>query len=210
MFSLRVGLVSLTTTTEYWQNCYIQQTEKEVLNIREHFQCVSYVNCPNANEWVRRCFSSNALQSARVKTRVAFYNHFRQILRGYWKKKEWNVSIVFVRLHSFVVIIEITPILATSPMIKSALVMKIQTNCDVNQGKRVSGQIERLLKWLTAATECRAASWEILSWKSDLDHPAFLFHFYCLFTATRLLCGKSDLTERLVHNQRGRTQPRRR
>lgn len=60
--------------------------------------------------------------------------------------EQWNVSIVFARLHSFVVIIAITQALAVGPAIKSALVMKIETNCDVNHWKRVSGRIEWVLK----------------------------------------------------------------
>lgn len=89
--------------------------------------------------------------------------------------------------------------------------------CDIKQGKRVSGQIEWVLKWLTPAKQCQAAlsyepSREIPAWKSDLDCPAFffsiLFYFYCLFTVAQLLCGKSDLTEQHVHSLGSRQKAR--
>lgn len=58
--------------------------------------------------------------------------------------------------------------------------------CDIKQGKRVCGQIEWVLKWLTPAKQCQAAlsyepSWEIPAWKSDLDCPAFFFFYFILF-----------------------------
>lgn len=72
--------------------------------------------------------------------------------------------------------------------------------CDIKQGKRVSGQIEWVLKWLTPAKQCQAAlsyepSREILAWKSDLDCPAFfLFHFIFIVCLLLHSCCVANLT----------------
>lgn len=73
--------------------------------------------------------------------------------------------------------------------------------CDIKQGKRVSGQIEWVLKWLTPAKQCQAAlsyepSREIPAWKSDLDCPAFFFLFNFIFIVCLLLhsCCVANLT----------------